>query len=92
MLGVNYPGFYDNLTMAAQMCLDLNVIAATHNYLVHLNKERYTLAFFLDRFQEVVEYDACAVPPQIETVYSFRNILRDRYQRLMIFLPNIFSL
>jgi hypothetical protein len=92
MLGVNYPGFYDNLTMAAQMCLDLNVIAATHNYLVHLNKERYTLAFFLDRFQEVVEYDACAVPQSIETVYSYRNVLRDRYQRLMWFLPNIFSL
>ena len=91
MLGATYPGFYDNLTMAAQMFLDLNVIYTIHNYLVHLNKERYTLAYFLDRFQEVVEYDACAMPPPIETVYSFRNVLRDKYQRFIAFLPNIFS-
>jgi hypothetical protein len=91
MLGVNYPGFYDTIAAASQMCKDVHVINVIYNYLLRMNKERYTLAYFLDRFQDVIEKDECIVPPPIESLYSFRTVLRNKYQRYMSLLPNIFS-
>ena len=91
MLGVNYPGFYDSISAASLMCKDVHVINVIYNYLLRLNKERYTLAYFLERFQEVIEKDDCVVPPPIESLYSFRTVLRNKYQKYMSLLPNIFS-
>jgi polysaccharide pyruvyl transferase WcaK-like protein len=54
LLGVGYPGFYDNLFEAADLVLDLNKIDAIHEYLKALDKSHVTLAAFLTQFQAAV--------------------------------------
>ena len=54
ILGATYPGFYENLSHAAQMLGDSNRIAAMHVYLLELPKDQYTLDSFLSGFQDIV--------------------------------------
>ncbi len=52
VLGTEYPGFYNNLYEAASYITDLNKINAIYEYMKDLDKEIFTLDFFLAEFQQ----------------------------------------
>ena len=54
VLGVDYPGFYDNLSEAADILSDIKNIYAIYNHLVDIPKEQFTLDVFLSKFQDIM--------------------------------------
>jgi hypothetical protein len=54
LLGVNYPGFYDTLIEAANICQDINKLYDITIYLSKLDKSRYSLEHFIDKIQEII--------------------------------------
>ena len=54
ILGKNYPGFYRNLSHAAEILQDYGKIAMIHMYLKSLDKSRYQLEAFINDVQDVI--------------------------------------
>ena len=54
LLGKNYPGFYSNLTHAAQIIQDYDKINQIHSYLKSLDKTRYKLEEFINDIQDII--------------------------------------
>ena len=54
ILGKNYPGFYNNLTHAAEIIQDNDKINMIHLYLKSLDKSRYNLEQFINDFQDII--------------------------------------
>ncbi len=95
MLGVNYPGFYDTLQEAAQICQDFRRIQLIYNYLVLLDKTRYKLEFFVKHIQDIIasngeewnyEYELFSAPVKAT------NIFQRRYMGVLKYLPHKYSL
>jgi polysaccharide pyruvyl transferase WcaK-like protein len=55
LLGINYPGFYLDLTDAALMVSDLQRLQEIHKYLTTLPKEHIRIEHFVKQFQEIVQ-------------------------------------
>lgn len=53
ILGVNYPGFYINLTHAIFILSNVKKITEITNYIQALDKSKYTLDNFVDKVQKV---------------------------------------
>jgi hypothetical protein len=51
-LGEDYPGFYNNLFEAASFVTDLGKINDIYEYMKSIDKNRYTLEYFLQDFQD----------------------------------------
>jgi len=47
MLGVEYPFYYESMTEAAIKVSDLYLIKQTNKYLLQLNKQKYTMEYFM---------------------------------------------
>lgn len=54
ILGKNYPGFYRNLTHAAEIIQDIDKINTIHHYLKTLDKSRYKLEEFINDVQDII--------------------------------------
>lgn len=54
VLGASYPGFYNDLEEASQICSSIGRIYEIHVYLKALDKSRYLLEHFLDEFQKII--------------------------------------
>jgi hypothetical protein len=54
ILGPSYPGFYNTLNEAADLCQDIDKIIEIHIYMSKLDKERYKLEHFIDRIQQII--------------------------------------
>lgn len=54
VLGSDYPLFYDNATTAALLACSSEKIKAAHIHLSKLDKERYTIEYFLKQFAEIL--------------------------------------
>lgn len=54
LLGKQYPGFYGNLTQAATLCTDLNLISQMSLYISKLDKTKYMLETFIEDFQSII--------------------------------------
>lgn len=54
ILGKNYPGFYNNLTHAAEIIQDYDKINSIHSYLKSLDKSRYRLEEFVNDIQDII--------------------------------------
>lgn len=54
ILGEYYPGFYTNHGEAESILCNLSAIQNIHLYLSALNKERFTIDFFLEEFQNII--------------------------------------
>ena len=54
ILGTNYPGFYNNLTHAAEIIQDYDKINIIHLYLKSLDKSRYKLEEFVNDIQDII--------------------------------------
>jgi hypothetical protein len=54
VLGADYPGFYENLSEAADILADIKNIYSIYEHLVNIPKEQFTLDVFLTRFQDIV--------------------------------------
>jgi Polysaccharide pyruvyl transferase len=54
LLGKNYPGFYRNLTHAAEIIQDNSKITTIHNYIKSLDKSRYNLEVFVNDIQDII--------------------------------------
>lgn len=54
ILGKNYPGFYNNLTHAAEIIQDNDKINIIHLYLKSLDKSRYKLEEFINDIQDII--------------------------------------
>jgi len=52
ILGIHYPGFYNNLYEAATKVMDMNYIQAMYEYLNNMDKTKLTLSFFISDFQD----------------------------------------
>ena len=92
ILGVNYPGFYTTLQMAADMCQDMAKIREIYTFMSKLDKERYTLDFFLDHVQNIItngddsySYNLFVRPP------IPKNVFQARFAHLLKFLPAKFT-
>jgi len=95
MLGKNYPGFYNTLHEAAQICQDLRQIKLIYNYISLLDKTRYKLEFFVKHIQDVVEsnseewnyeYELFSAPVRAT------NVFQRRYNGVLKYLPHKYSL
>ncbi len=53
VLGTSYPGFYENLSHASEMC-STTYITAIHLHLKSLDKTRYYLEEFIEQFQNII--------------------------------------
>lgn len=51
-LGKNYPFFYKNLKEAEDKIQDLDLINQSHQYLLNLDKQMFTINGFIDKFHE----------------------------------------
>jgi len=51
-LGEGYPFFYNNLSQASEMAVDLELIKKTHVYLSVLDKTPYKLSSFIESFRD----------------------------------------
>jgi hypothetical protein len=94
ILGNDYPGFYDTLLQASEMCQDIATINRIHTYMTYLDKERYKLEFFMNHIQDILssegeewnyEYDLFNVPSKN------KNIFQLKYGGILRFLPFKFS-
>lgn len=90
ILGENYPGFYDSLKEAADMCADISRLTVIANYLTLLDKERYKLENFIENIQQIVQtgssyalYDLMQTPPR-------SNMFFNKYANLLRYLPTSF--
>ncbi len=54
VLGVNYPGFYETLNDAQNICNDIYKISEIHEYMKLLDKSRYKLDHSVNEFQKIV--------------------------------------
>ncbi len=50
LLGIDYPFYYEDLTEAAMKCNDLDLLRASHEYLIQLDKNRFSIDHFLTEF------------------------------------------
>jgi hypothetical protein len=99
ILGINYPGFYDNLNQVADICQNINKIKAISDYINSLDKTRYKLEFFIDHLQNIIgskniiEYESIyknyelfihePPPPPKQPIIKI-----NLYSNLLQFLPN----
>lgn len=95
MLGPNYPGFYNTLEEAAQLCDDVKKIYEIYNYITKLDKTRYTLQSFLHNFHQILlnEYVSEKTPAIIvddRVDFSLAKSLSVRIPELSRFLPRRF--
>jgi hypothetical protein len=89
ILGKDYPGFYDTIGEAANICQDINVIIQIHVYLSKLNKERYSLEHFINRIQQIVNNEI------VTTEYKLfkqtqEGVFNKKYAGIKKFLPRKF--
>lgn len=54
ILGLNYPGYYENLQHAAEMLADRNAILAMHVHMAEQDKTPFTMETFVQELQKVV--------------------------------------
>ncbi len=95
MLGEHYPGFYNTLSEAAQICQDIRVLIKIYNYILLLDKTRYKLEFFIKHIQDIIEsdgkewnyvYDLFNIPS------TSINIFQRRYTGILRYLPRKYSI
>lgn len=86
ILGKDYPGFYNTLVEAAEICSNVNKINTIHMYMLRLDKERYRLENFVNQMQDIIQdgksyvlYDLFQPPP--------KNIFQNKYTNIMRYLP-----
>jgi hypothetical protein len=71
VLGVDYPGFYDNLVEASNILSNELVLQKIYGHMARLNKARYSLDTFVTQFQAIVreglqgETDLYVSPPHV---------------------------
>lgn len=94
ILGVDYPGFYNNLLEASFICQDITRLTNIYTYMIRLDKQRYHLDFFINHLQNVVLSNG------EEWNYSFdlfskpsiaSNVFKVKYGDLLKYLPRRFS-
>ena len=95
MLGINYPGFYNTLQEAAQICQDIRRINMIYNYLILLDKSRYKLEFFVKHIQDIIasngdewNYEYELFSPPVKAT----NVFQRRYTGILKYLPHKYSL
>lgn len=54
ILGKYYPGFYNDFVHASNICGDITQLINIHTYLTKLDKSKFMLETFVNRFQDII--------------------------------------
>jgi hypothetical protein len=90
ILGEDYPGFYDSLEDAAEMCKDINCLTSIAFYLSRLNKDRYCLEGFVEQIQKIIKDGSSSTSYDLMKKNASSNIFIQKYKSLLRCLPPSF--
>ena len=91
ILGPKYPGFYDSIEEAEDICSDMANIRQIYNYLAKLDKERYRLENFIDEIQNIInDGDNEVLHDLFQKPASTLNVFSNKYIGLQRYLPQKF--
>lgn len=93
LLGPQYPGFYNNLRHASEICEDVEELRKIYSYLCQLDKRRYTLDFFMEQMQKVLQNIPINEPDLFRQSMS-RDMFfaKPQYNNIIRFLPPILKI
>lgn len=88
LLGIDYPGFYDTLQEAGELCVSMSSILKMYNHMRTLDKKRYMLENFIADFQAIIVDGSNSSNYAIQQVVNKQNIFPVRfYKDINRFLP-----